>query len=187
MKSGHSSVTNTPSKSLPIRNARSTLRGTPSKALNSSKEGLPKVMFTGVIDDAGKETVKSLGGEMVESVFNCTHLVTDKVRRTVKFLCCLSRGCTIINTSWLDRCREEGCFIPAEAFIVKDKSSERTHKFVLKESIEKARSAPLLQGWEVFVTEGVRPCPDEMRDIIVSAGGKVRLLKLISSVCRHGQ
>ena len=36
-------------------------------------------MFTGVVDRDGEETVRSLGGEMVDSVFECTHLVTDKV------------------------------------------------------------------------------------------------------------
>ena len=36
-------------------------------------------MFTGVMDRDGEETVRSLGGEMVDSVFECTHLVTDKV------------------------------------------------------------------------------------------------------------
>ena len=38
-----------------------------------------QVMFTGVIDQEGEETVKELGGEMVDSVYHCTHLITDKV------------------------------------------------------------------------------------------------------------
>ena len=38
-----------------------------------------QVVFTGVIDSEGEETVRQLGGEMVDSVYNCTHLVTDKV------------------------------------------------------------------------------------------------------------
>ena len=36
-------------------------------------------MFTGVIDKDGEETVNELGGEMIDSVYQCTHLVTDKV------------------------------------------------------------------------------------------------------------
>ena len=36
-------------------------------------------MFTGVVDRDGEDTVRGLGGEMVDSVFECTHLVTDKV------------------------------------------------------------------------------------------------------------
>ena len=37
------------------------------------------MMFTGMIDKAGEKTVRELGGELVDSVYNCTHLVTDKV------------------------------------------------------------------------------------------------------------
>ena len=36
-------------------------------------------MFTGMIDKEGEKTVRELGGELVDSVYNCTHLVTDKV------------------------------------------------------------------------------------------------------------
>ena len=38
-----------------------------------------QVMFTGVIDTEGEKTVTDLGGQLVNSVYNCTHLVTDKV------------------------------------------------------------------------------------------------------------
>ena len=130
-------------------------------------------MFTGGSDEESAVTVRKLGGEMVDSVFQCTHLIADKVRRTVKFLCCLSRGCTIVSNSWLDKCREVGSFVPAEPFIVKDKTNERLHKFVLKDSIAKARSLQLLKGWSVFVSNNVKPCPIDMGDIIESAGGKV--------------
>ena len=37
------------------------------------------MMFTGMIDKEGEKTVRELGGELVDSVYNCTHLVTDKV------------------------------------------------------------------------------------------------------------
>lgn len=132
-----------------------------------------RVMFTGVSDTEGTEIVQKLGGEMVDSVFQCTHLVTDKVRRTVKFLCCLSRGCTIISTNWLNKCEAEGRFMPCETFVIKDKTNERMYKFTLKESIAKARSSPLLQGWSVFVSPNVKPSPKEMSDIIECAGGQV--------------
>ena len=36
-------------------------------------------MFTGIDDKNGEKTVKELGGELVDSVFQCSHLVTDKV------------------------------------------------------------------------------------------------------------
>ena len=132
-------------------------------------------MFTGVVDDDGIETVKSLGGTLVDSVFECTHLVTDKVRRTVKFLCCLSRGCTIVDTSWLERCREENNFISPDDFVVHDKNAERQYHFSLQESIQSARFNRLLQDWSIYLTENVKPPPSEMKQIVECAGGKVAL------------
>ncbi|KAG2469220.1 MDC1 protein, partial [Polypterus senegalus] len=65
--------------------------------------GTVKIMFTGVEDDLAEKTIHQLGGEMAESVQNCTHLITDRVRRTVKFLCALARGIPIVTPDWLDK------------------------------------------------------------------------------------
>lgn len=46
----------------------------------------PCVMFTGVIDKEGERIVKELGGQLVDSVYQCTHLVTDKVRLLFRFV-----------------------------------------------------------------------------------------------------
>lgn len=136
----------------------------------------PKIMFTGVVDDEGAATVKSLGGTLVDSVFECTHLVTDKVRRTVKFLCCLSRGCTIVDTSWLNRCQEENVFITPNDYVVRDRTAERQYRFSLQDSILLARSSRLLQGWHVHLTDNVKPPPSEMKQIVECAGGKVLVI-----------
>ena len=88
-------------------------------------------MFTGVIDEEGERTVKELGGGLVDSVYQCTHLVTDKVRRTVKFLCCLSRGSLIVSSNWLSESALAGHFLPAEPFLIKDRTSERQFNFSL--------------------------------------------------------
>jgi len=130
-------------------------------------------MFTGVIDKDGERTVRELGGELVDSVYNCTHLVTDKVRRTVKFLCCLSRGCLIVSDSWLDRCGAQRKFLPAEPFLVKDRSAERQHKFSLSRSHESAKVAKVLSGYRIFLTSSIKPEKDQMADIIKCSGGEV--------------
>ncbi|KAF1549932.1 Mediator of DNA damage checkpoint protein 1, partial [Eudyptes schlegeli] len=62
----------------------------------------PKVLFTGVVASPGMEVaLKTLGGSMATSVFDCTHLVTDRVRRTVKFLCAVARGVPVVTPEWL--------------------------------------------------------------------------------------
>ena len=91
----------------------------------------PCVMFTGIRDEEGERTVKKLVGEMVDSVYQCTHLVTDKVRRTVKFLCCLSRGSLIVSSNWLSESALAGHILPAEPFFIKDPTLEKQFNFSL--------------------------------------------------------
>ena len=133
----------------------------------------PSVMFTGMIDRAGLLTVRELGGSRAESVFDCTHLVTDKVRRTVKFLCCMARGCLIVNPSWLKDCRAKKRFVPAEPFLLHDRTAEKQYSFKLRDSLSCAKESPLLAGWEVYTTEHVQPTCTDMKEIICCAGGQV--------------
>ena len=56
------------------------LQGTPSLRPKCSVETeKPRVLFTGIVYQEGEQIVKDLGGQLVESVYECTHLVTDKV------------------------------------------------------------------------------------------------------------
>ena len=66
------------------------------------------VIFTIILCE---QTVTTLGGELVDSVHDCTHLITDKVRRTVKFLCCMARGVIIITPNWLEDSKTAKMFI----------------------------------------------------------------------------
>nr|XP_022314103.1 mediator of DNA damage checkpoint protein 1-like isoform X2 [Crassostrea virginica] len=132
----------------------------------------PKVMFTVVTNEQGQKVVKDLGGHLVDAVHECTHLVTDKVRRTVKFLCCLARGIPIVNPLWLDSCKSSGMFVDHTPFLIKDEAAERQHKFVLHLSLEKASESSLLSGYKIHVTKSVKPDPANMKDIITCAGGE---------------
>lgn len=62
-----------------------------------------QVLFTGVVDQAGEKVLARLGGCMAKGVADMTCLVTDKVRRTVKFLCALAKGVPIVTTDWLEK------------------------------------------------------------------------------------
>lgn len=141
----------------------------------ASHDTLPKVLFTGIVDEDGQKVVKELGGELVESVFDCTHLVTDdKLRRTLKLLCCISRGCPIVSTQWLKKCKQQKKFVSAEPFIIKDRTFEKQRKCSLSASLAKARTGPpLLQNQQFFITGNVQPAPSDMSDIIKCSGGEV--------------
>ncbi|XP_068690572.1 enolase-phosphatase E1-like isoform X1 [Montipora foliosa] len=136
-------------------------------------ESNPRVIFTGPVDRQGEKVVTSLGGQLVNDVHSCTHLVTDKVRRTVKFLCGLSRGVIIVQPSWLEACKKAKSFVDASPFLVKDRDAEEQFKFDLQRSHEAACRQGLLEGYKVHVTRKVKPEPSQMKDIIQSAKGKV--------------
>lgn len=61
------------------------------------------MLFTGVVYEAGEKVVVQLGGSLALGVSDMTHLVTDKVRRTVKFLCAVARGIPVVTTQWLEK------------------------------------------------------------------------------------
>ncbi|KAK4805458.1 hypothetical protein QYF61_000593, partial [Mycteria americana] len=146
----------------------------------------PQVLFTGVVASPDMEVaLKTLGGSMATSVFDCTHLVTDRVRRTVKFLCAVARGVPIVTPEWLHEvpwgchhvcppCPQSvrgGRVLVPGPFLVRDSQQERHFGFSLAQALRRARRHPLLQGYEVHVTPSVRPEPEHMRDIITCSGG----------------
>ena len=132
----------------------------------------PLIMFTGIEDANLARTVKSLGGSIVEA--DCTHLVTDKMRRTVKFLCSVARGCQIVNLKWIDKCKKEKRFVETEPFVLKDKAFEKKHEFILTQSLERARAnGGILNGYSVCFSENVKPTIKDLSDIVKSAGGNV--------------
>uniref|UniRef100_A0A8C4QCU7 BRCT domain-containing protein n=1 Tax=Eptatretus burgeri TaxID=7764 RepID=A0A8C4QCU7_EPTBU len=130
-----------------------------------------KVLFTGVLDDMGQEAVRKLGGSVTENPLEASHLVTDRVRRTVKFLCAVARGLPIVQPEWLKRSLRKKTILPEEDFLVQDTEAERRFDFCLQDSLAKARKEPCLQGMQVHVTCSVKPEPEYMSTIIKCAGG----------------
>ncbi|XP_029440718.1 mediator of DNA damage checkpoint protein 1 isoform X4 [Rhinatrema bivittatum] len=135
-------------------------------------QAMPKVMFTGVIDEDGEQVVRRLGGKMAESVHECTHLVTDRVRRTVKFLCALARGIPIVTLDWLEKCGRKGYFVCPYGSLVKDAEQEQNFSFSLSGSLQRAFQGRLFKGYEIHVTPNVKPEPEHMKEIIQCSGAK---------------
>ncbi|XP_076341014.1 mediator of DNA damage checkpoint protein 1-like [Tachypleus tridentatus] len=130
-------------------------------------------MFTGLNDeDNGRKIVSYLEWDLVDSVMECSHLVTDKFHRTVKMLCCVAKGIPIVSTEWLKKCCASRAYIDHSLYIINDKKAEKHHNFSLAETLKKAAEQPLLTGWSIHVTPNVVPSPDQMKEIILCAGGK---------------
>ncbi|KAM9722692.1 mediator of DNA damage checkpoint protein 1 isoform 2-T3 [Menidia menidia] len=129
-----------------------------------------KVLFTGVVDEEGERVLARLGGSLAEGVADMNCLVTDKVRRTVKFLCAVARGIPVVTTDWLEKSGKAGSFLSPGAFVVKDPEQEKKFSFCLQDSLRTASGRRLLQGYEIHVTKSVKPEPVHMKDIISSSG-----------------
>ncbi|TEA24568.1 hypothetical protein DBR06_SOUSAS30410064 [Sousa chinensis] len=152
-------------------------REIPSRSLRRTKplqeSTAPKVLFTGVVDAHGERAVLALGGSLASSVAEASHLVTDRIRRTVKFLCALGRGIPILSLDWLRQSHKAGCFLPPAEYVVADPEQEKNFGFSLREALSRARERRLLEGYEIHVTPGVQPPPPQMGEIISCCGGTV--------------
>ncbi|KAJ3248225.1 Mediator of DNA damage checkpoint protein 1 [Chytriomyces hyalinus] len=133
------------------------------------------ISFTGLVStDPFKEVVDWLGATCTEDWKACTHLVTDKVRRTTKFLCALSAGKYIVSTKWIDQSKKDGRFVAESKYIIKDKANEKQYGFSVEESIKTAQNKnipPFLTGVTIYTTPRVRPGRSDMKEIIAAAGG----------------
>ncbi|XP_005341098.2 mediator of DNA damage checkpoint protein 1 [Ictidomys tridecemlineatus] len=152
-------------------------KGIPSRSLRRTKSNqesaAPKVLFTGVVDARGERTVLALGGSLASSVAEASHLVTDRIRRTVKFLCALGKGIPILSLDWLHQSRKAGCFLPPDQYVVSDPEQEKNFGFNLRDALHRSRERRLLEGYEIHVTPGVQPPPSQMGEIISCCGGIV--------------
>ncbi|XP_038199141.1 mediator of DNA damage checkpoint protein 1 isoform X2 [Arvicola amphibius] len=133
----------------------------------------PKVLFTGVMDSRGERAVLALGGSLASSVNEASHLVTDRIRRTVKFLCALGKGIPILSLNWLYQSRKAGYFLPPDDYLVTDPEQEKNFSFSLRDALSRAREQKLLEGYEIHVTPRVQPPPAQMAEIIGCCGGTV--------------
>lgn len=153
-----------------IKKARTT------SSVDASKAEGPKVLFTGITPSEVSrltEIVIELGGTVVASVKQCTHLVTRKIIRTVKFLCAISIAHYVVTPEWIDKSQQSKSFLDARDYIVKDSHSEDMYDMELTLSLQRARACPLLKGISVYVTQNVEPSPSSMKEIILCAGGQV--------------
>lgn len=115
----------------------------------------------------------NLGGEIAKSAQKCTHLVANKVTRTVKFLTAISIVEHIVTPEWLEESWKSQKFVDEQNYMLKDAEAEVLFGFSLEESLKRAHAAPLFKGKYFYITPGICPSLTTMKAIIESAGGKV--------------
>ena len=144
----------------------------PRQRANSSPP--KRFLVTGIDAEAldVPETVKILGGSLVSSAADgCTHVLTDRVRRTEKFLSGMGVCSHVVHFDYVLQSQKKGRWLPESRFILRDPDREKQYKFSLKTSLARARRAKLLDGYTVYETAGTRPPFQQMATIVRCAGG----------------
>lgn len=137
-----------------------------------------RVMFTGCKNERDKQVVRLLGGRSVEKAVDCTVLVADSVRRTIKFLCALTLGRPIVTAQWLESSRRAGKWLDPWQYLTVDRAAEQRFDFSLSDSLRRAcvrsgggADSGLMAHWRVYATPSVRPPPLELKELVETASG----------------
>ncbi|KAJ1931273.1 Mediator of DNA damage checkpoint protein 1, partial [Kickxella alabastrina] len=151
-----------------------------------------RIMLTQVRLSANEQLqITALGGSIVDSASDATHLIGTKIKRTFKMLMALASGrIHIVQRSWLDDSLARGAWIPisdslgdeeddddekgaaASQYLLTDPETELRWGFELKESMRRARCQRLLAGVTVLVTPSTDPGLETLRALVEIAGGR---------------
>lgn len=165
---------------------------TPATTPGDDKDKVPRVLFTGLKDVASlKKSVIQLGGVLAKSPKECTHVVTEKIRRTVKLLSAFGSAKFVVTPRWVTDSADCNSFADEKQYAVDDPDAEKTFGFSLEQVLQRADRTPLFKGMIFFITPGVYPSPPLLQEIVESCGGVVYLkkrptLKQVSTVTQGG-
>lgn len=111
--------------------------------------------------------LRDLGIQIVSEGQPCDYLAAPHIVRTVKFLCALARGPTVISSTFIDTVLETGEVPDIDDFILKDKETEDRFGFNLEKSVARAKAnhGKLLWGVPIYCTDKIRNGPDSYKAI----------------------
>ncbi|KAL2923431.1 Mediator of DNA damage checkpoint protein 1 [Bienertia sinuspersici] len=176
-----------PSNGIPLglEENMSTKKGRTVEALMASDDECASrgkcfnVMLMDIADGPKKDyltkIVEDLGGAVTGDGSLCTHVLTGKVRKTLKFCTALCSGAWILSPNWLKESSRNGKFVDELPFLLKDEDYLMKSRVDLKEAVLRARRNPrsLLKGYSICLTTHVQPPINVLSAIVKSAGGDV--------------
>eukprot|EP00897_Mesotaenium_endlicherianum_P000418 jgi/Mesen1/10377/ME000081S09767 len=120
-----------------------------------------------------KKILGTLGGRTTGRASECTHFVTKGFARTANMLEAVARGCHVVTPRWLEACRQEAKILEPARFLLRDRTKEKEMGFSLRHAVEKAREAPIFEGWRVHITPHTVPPQEALASIAEAAGAEV--------------
>ena len=148
---------------------------------------LAVVAFSGFDEGPRKEAMKStilgLRGRVVkddDEVATCTHMVVAKpVKRTTKLLIGVSvPSAVLVDERWVRACHSAGHFVDGAPYYLEGEHSSSNPegvqwRFDATVSRQRRREGGCLAGLHFYVTDEVKPRPDQLKLILEQAGGTV--------------
>lgn len=116
--------------------------------------------------------LRDLGIQIVQAGQPCDYLAAPNIVRTVKFLCALARGPTVISTDFIEDILNTGKVPTPEEYILEDNDNEEKFNISLETSMARAKSnrGKLLRGVPIYCTEKIRNGPDSYKAIAEANG-----------------
>ena len=105
-----------------------------------------KVMFCGFVSEEDAALVEELGGSMTEEMAECSVLVADAMKRTVKLMCMAAKGVPIVSNKWLEESRASRKLLEPWHFIMRDSAKEKKWGCQLEYTLKKAAKKRILAG-----------------------------------------
>ncbi|KAI1416620.1 BRCT domain-containing protein [Hypoxylon sp. FL1857] len=112
-------------------------------------------------EDADRKKLRDLGIAVVPDGQACDYLVAPHLVRTVKFLRNLSKGATIVSSSWIEDCLDKKQLLDPQDYILKDEENEQKFGIKLATSVRRAREnkGKLLWNIPIYCTNNIKNGP----------------------------
>ena len=119
---------------------------------------------------------------VTDNAQDCTHIVTPRVARTIKFLSGISVCRHVVVPRWVEESGNQAKFKDEAEFVLRDTDAEQLFGMELATSLTRARERKLLEGVCIYATPNVQPAQAALGEIVRCAGGKLVTLPQVRAL-----
>ncbi|KAI0477672.1 BRCT domain-containing protein [Xylariaceae sp. FL0804] len=123
-------------------------------------------------EDADRKKLREMGILVVQDGQALDYLIAPQLVRTVKFLRNLSKGATVLSSSWIEDCLDAREYQDPDAYVLKDRDNEKKFGLRLETSVRRAKEhrGRLLRDVPIYCTAGIKNGPESYQ-VIAEANG----------------
>jgi len=127
--------------------------------------------------------LEQLGATITQQASECTHLVSDGMARTIKFMSAINVCEYVLTTDWIKDSYKARKWLTESKYELHDDRIENEYGFILNETLKKRKSMKqkLFHDLSFIITPNTKPTPKDLESIITIAGGTV--VQTISQKC----